>query len=342
MSGEQPVVAFGEIMLRLAAPGSSRLLQQPSLEAVFGGAEFNVLASLARLGLPAEYVTVLPDNPLGTAALEEIRRHGVGTRHLRRHDARMGLYFIEAGADSRAGRIVYDRADSAFSRLDPGWFDWRAILSNARWLHLTGISAAVGTQPCTALAQAARVARQLNVPVSLDVNMRPSLWATTGRKPLESLRAVLEQATLIFAGTGDWSACLDEPQPDTAADLAAPAFLERMLATYPQAQAVVSGMRRSHNAGDHDLSALAAVRGAAQFQARTVRVRQVVDRVGAGDAMVAGCLYSRLNGAPWPQALDFGVMAGALKHSVPGDVSRIAREEIEAALAGQDAGRLLR
>jgi|SRR5579872_5223136 len=342
MSQAAPVVAFGEMLLRLKAPGASRLLQDPLLEATFGGAEFNVLASLARFGTATELVTVLPEGPLGSAALEEVRRFNVGTRYVRRQEGRVGLYFLEAGADLRPGRVVYDRAGSAFARLDREWFDWEAILSGARWLHITGITAALGAHPWASLVTAVRTARRLGVPVSLDVNSRPSLWAASGRSAREALRNVLDGATVIFAGLDDRHVCLEDSQAQglDSSDIAA--FLDRLLKIYPQAQTAVSTVRRAASATEHEVSAIAHVRSHGAVEAVTLKLRNVVDRVGAGDAFVAGYLHCALKGTSPKAALDFAVAAGALKHTIPGDINRVCLEEVEAASSGCDGGRLLR
>lgn len=335
-------MAFGEMLLRLKAPGAHRLLQKDVLEAAFGGAEFNVLASLTQFGVASEMVTTLPNNDIGAAALEELRRYAVGTRHVQRRDARMGLYFLEAGADLRPGRVLYDRADSAFVRQPPDHIDWPSILKSARWLHLTGITAALGDNPWNSLLTAARAAKSLDVPISFDVNMRHSLWAQSPRDPREAMRPVLDLATVIFAGPGDWGVCLGDTTPTTDTPDATSAFLERMLETYPRASAVISSVRNASSAEHQTLSAVAAARNVGETRSRTVEVRSVVDRVGAGDAFVAGCLTGLLDRLPWRDTLDLGVMAGALKHSIPGDVNRCTRAELEAALAGERAGRLLR
>jgi 2-dehydro-3-deoxygluconokinase len=185
-------------------------------------------------------------------------------------------------------------------------------------------------------------ARALGLEVSLDVNLRPSLWLRSEIKAREALAPLLRHASVIFAGVDDWSACFDGAAPQDERDTATRRFLERMLEIHPDSKAIISGQRSSSGADDHDLSACAIVRGEGFVQARTVHIRNAVDRIGAGDAMVAGCIWNLLRNSPWQRTLDFGVMAGALKHTVPGDVSRISCEEIEAALAGADGGRLRR
>lgn len=336
------VVGFGEVLLRLKAPGSHRLLQKDVLEATFGGAEFNVVASLAQFGFPCQMVTALPSNDLGNAALQELRRYAVGTRHVQRLDARMGLYFLEAAADLRPGRVLYDRADSAFVRHDPGSIDWRSILDGARWLHLTGITAALGEAPWQSMVAAAETADRLQVPLSFDVNMRQSLWAQSTRSARDAMRPLLDRASIIFAGIGDWSACLDGTGPDTNTAEGTPAFLDRMITEYPRANAVVSSVRVARSAECNDMTVFARVRGVGEVRSRTVEIRHVVDRVGAGDALVAGCLLGVLDRLAWRDTLDLAVTAGAFKHSITGDVNRCSRAELAAALANERPGGLLR
>jgi 2-dehydro-3-deoxygluconokinase len=337
------VVAFGELLLRLKSPGAERLLQGPLLEASFGGAEFNVLALLSRLQIATEYVGVLPSNALGVAARAEIRRHGVGDRHVGEADGRLGLYFLEGGAGLRPARVEYDRAASAFARLQPERFDWPAILAGARWLHLTGITAALGEAPAAAMTAAARAACALGVPVSLDVNWRQQLWRASQRRPLEVLGPVLECCTLVFAGVNERAACLDESgdeRSDPEADF--PQFARRLLDRQARVRAVASTLRRSRSIEEQEIGAVCLDREAGLQRAASVRLPAAVDRIGSGDAFVAGCLFGALSGWHWERTLAFAVAAAALKHSVPGDVARLTRAEIEAAIDGEGVGRVLR
>ena len=338
------VVAFGELLLRLKSPGAERLLQTPALEATFGGAEFNVLASLAQFGLGTSYVSVLPDNAVGAAARAELRRCGVDCTPVATGRGRMGLYYLEAGAQVRPARVIYDRTDSAFCRLDAGSFDWPVLLTGAALLHVTGIPAAVGDGPLTALTAAAQAARALGVRVSLDLNLRPALWAARQRSPYECLHPVIAEATVLFAGADDWSACLEAPAPA----LREPP-LERfqefgaaVLARYPRLSAVIGTLRSARSADEHGLAAACLPRDGGLHATATRALSQVVDRIGAGDAFVAGFLYGKLRHWTWSPALEFGLGAAVLKHTIPGDVNRLTVAEVEALLAGEDGGRVRR
>src|SRR6188472_3476380 len=170
-------VTFGEVMLRLASPGFERLMQSPTLDATFGGGEANVAASLAGFGLPAAFVTILPQaNPLADAAIGELRRHGVDTSHIVRSAGRMGIYFLETGASQRASKVVYDREASAFALADSESIDWPRVLAGAGWFHVTGITPAVSEAAAALAIEGARTARGMGITVSCDLNFRKNLW----------------------------------------------------------------------------------------------------------------------------------------------------------------------
>lgn len=338
------VVAFGELMLRLKSPGAERLLQSPTLEATFGGAEFNVLASLAQFGLAPSYVSVLPDSGLGEAARAEIRRFGVDSTHVQSGPGRLGLYFLESGAHVRPARVLFDRADSSFCRLDPAAFDWPAALKGAALLHVTGIPAALGDGPLEALTTAVRAARQLGIRVSVDLNMRPALWQVRQRPARDCLEEVLAEATVFFAGADDWTSCLEAPPLATDAPPLErfQAFATAVLARHPKMSAVISTLRQARSADEHSLAAVCQPRDKAVIATEPRTIENVVDRIGGGDAFVAGFLYGKLQQWEWTPALEFGLAAAVLKHSVPGDVNRVSVTEVETVLAGENGGRVRR
>src|SRR5688572_7289351 len=170
MTSPQRVVTFGEVMLRLKSPGVDRLFQTPLLEATFGGAEANVAVSLAQFGVPVSFVSAIPGNPIGDACVGELRRYGVDTRHVRRQGGRLGIYFLEAGANQRPSRVVYDRAGSAIAAAKPGDFDWDAVLDGARWFHVTGVTPAISQSAADLAIEGAKRAREMGITVSCDYN----------------------------------------------------------------------------------------------------------------------------------------------------------------------------
>jgi 2-dehydro-3-deoxygluconokinase len=335
----QKVVGFGELLLRLKSPQHERLMQSDTLQANFGGAEFNVLASLAGFGLATTFVSVLPDSQLGAAALSEIRRWGVDATWVLTAPGRMGLYFLESGADHRPARVIFDRADSAFARLQPASLEWAQILAGASLLHVSGITGAVAEGPCTAARVAVLTARQGGMQVSVDLNVRRSLWSDATR---ERLAPILAQATVLFAGADDWSACLAGPAPrdDARENARFDAFAAAVLTEYPQVKAVVSPLRAARSVDEQAISAACVPRNGALITTAPRTVRQMVERVGAGDAFVAGFLYGRLQGWQWGPALEFGLAASVLKHSIPGEVNRVAVGEVQELLAGRDPSRI--
>ena len=202
MNAMAHVVTFGEIMMRLSAPGQQRFAQATSLGITYGGGEANVAAALAQMGIPSAHVTIFPDNDLGRAAAAFFQKSGIDTSHFLFGAGRLGLYFMEVGAGIRPSRIVYDRYDSAFAKLDPGDFDWEKMLSGARWFHWSGITPAVSETSAQACADAIQVARRLGITVSADVNYRRVLWQY-GKTATEVMPALLEGCDVAVCSRGD-------------------------------------------------------------------------------------------------------------------------------------------
>src|SRR3989454_892860 len=192
------VITFGELLLRLSPPGEERLLESPVLHTCFGGAEANVAVALRHLGVPSSYITRLPESPLGEAGVGALLREGVTVDRVLRGGSRLGLYFVEPGADLRDMRVVYDRASSAFSQITPADVDWSAALAGARWLHGTGITPALGNGPATALSDGFAAARQRGVTVSLDLNYREALWRGPPRDPRPLIEPLARQANVLI------------------------------------------------------------------------------------------------------------------------------------------------
>src|SRR5215813_2991108 len=170
------IVTFGEIMLRLAPPGLERFLQTPQFVATFGGGEANVAVALAQLGVPASYVTVLPENPIADAAIAELRRFGVDTSRIVRGKGRLGIYYLEAGANQRPSKVIYDRADSAIAIAKPGAISWKNTFAGAGWFHITGITPAISASAADLALESVAKARENGLTVSCDLNYRKNLW----------------------------------------------------------------------------------------------------------------------------------------------------------------------
>jgi 2-dehydro-3-deoxygluconokinase len=201
------IVSFGEIMLRLKSPANERLFQSPVLEASFGGGEANVAVSLAFLGESASFVTVLPDNPVGDAAVRELRRYGVEVSGIRKAKGRLGIYFLETGANQRPSTVVYDREGSCVAQVKPGYFDWPAILDNAHWFHITGITPALSQTAADSAYEAVSAAKAAGLKVSIDLNYRKKLW-NYGVTPPEVMRGLVAKADVVIANEEDIQKCL--------------------------------------------------------------------------------------------------------------------------------------
>jgi len=330
------VVTFGEVLLRLSAPGSGRLLQEPALDVFVGGSEANVAASLARFGAEAWHVTRLPHGPLGDAALAALREEGIHTDLVRRGEGRMGLYFTETGAGPRAGAVLYDREASAFRGIDAGSVPWRDVLTGADWLHVSGITPALGAGPAAAVREALEAARAAGAGSSLDLNFRRKLW--TEEEAGRVLAPLVPLASLLVANEEHLSAVLGirasgegaEGLRELAASLKRATGVSRLLLT----------VRRDPSASESDWRAVLLEDGGRALHESPRLAGPVVDRIGAGDAFVAGFLYATLSGRGPEDALRFAMAAGALKQTIPGDVNRVSVDEVDR-LAGGGSGGLI-
>jgi 2-dehydro-3-deoxygluconokinase len=319
VSGAPRVVAFGELLLRLSPPGEERLFESPALQTFFGGAEANVAVALSHLGLRPDYVTRLPDGPLGDAGLDALRAEGVGTDWIVRGGSRLGLYFVEPGADLRAMRVVYDRAGSALAQIDPREVDWARVLAGADWFHSTGITPALGDGPAAALAAAIACARALDVPVSLDLNYREALWR--GRDPRKLIEPLARQANVLIANREAVRTMLGLEAPTDA--------LPSHLAERYDCRVVAITQRDILGPREHAWSATLYDDASGVVAQSRRHVVRVVDRVGGGDSFAAGLIAALVGQQPPHAALEFAVAAGALKLAVPGDFGRATAEEVE-------------
>jgi 2-dehydro-3-deoxygluconokinase len=327
------VACFGEMLLRLSAPGGEALLQSSRLNANFGGAEANVSVALARFGHPARLVTTLPENGIGEAARAELRRHGVDISCLRWAEGRMGLYFLTPGAVLRPSEVLYDRAASAFALTGAEAYDFDAALEGCAWLHLSGITPAVSAAATQAALAAVRAADRLGVKVSFDGNYRAKLWAAWGGEAQPVLRELLSHAEVLFGDHRDLSLILggqfDQADPIARRTTAAEAAFN----AFPRLQRMACTLRTETAISRQGLAGFLADRGQAPVSAPELTLEGVVDRIGAGDAFAAGILHGSICDLTPVETLRFALAAAAHKHSIPGDFSYATRRDIDAALA---------
>ena len=327
------IACFGEMLVRLAAPRGERLSEADSLRVFVGGAEANVAIGLARLGAPSAMITVLPDNPLGDLALAQLRRHAVQTTAVRRAEGRMGLYFLERGAGPRPARVVYDRQDSAFCRAVGPEQPWPALLEGCGWLHVSGITAALGAAPSAAVLAAVRAARDLRLGVSFDCNYRPSLWQGRAAQAGALLAGIAAHADVLFASEYDLALMLERPAPTHSSPDSFALAAREALEHFPNLQQVACTFR-SERGPDEQALAAACVTREGEFRSRTHELRGIVERIGSGDAFAAGMLYGVHCGFDLQHVVQFAAAAASMKHSLATDYSQATAEELEALLRG--------
>jgi 2-dehydro-3-deoxygluconokinase len=338
--------AFGEIMLRLAAPDNERLLQSPLLSATFGGGEANVLVSLACLGADTRYVTALPNNDIARAALRQLRGFGVDTDHvLTVPGSRMGIYFLEKGASQRPSRVIYDRAPSAVSEIAPGSVDWDAAFSGCGWFHLTGITPALSRNAADQAATALAAAQKQGLIISIDLNYRANLWKW-GKTAPDVMGGLVEYADVIIANEEDCQKSLGIGLDiDPSAGVIDQARYERLtgdvLKRYPDAGIIAITLRESRSASSNRWGALLSDGKKVIFSTK-YDITHIVDRVGGGDSFAAGLIYGLSHLSGLPEALEFAAAASCLAHSIQGDFNLCSLEEITALVGGEATGRIKR
>jgi 2-dehydro-3-deoxygluconokinase len=340
------VVSFGEIMLRLAPPGFERFLQSPAFVATFGGGEANVAVALAGFGYGARYVTVLPDkHPIADACVAQLRGFGVDTAHIARGPGRMGVYYVEPGANQRASAVTYDREGSAIAIAKPGAIDWNQALDGAAWFHITGITPAISASAAELAQEAVTAARSKNVLISCDLNFRKNLWKW-GKKAQDVMPDLFKQVDIGIANEEDCQMALGiSAEADVeGAKLSNDAYrklADAVFASNPRLQAMAITLRESHSASHNTWRACLST-GKEFHVSRSYEITNIVDRVGAGDAF-AGALIYGLNALDSHQdALEFATAASCLKHSIPGDFCRLTRSEVEDLVKGGGSGRVKR
>lgn len=338
-------LSFGEIMLRLKTPGNERFFQSPSLEATFGGGEANVAVALSNYGLNAGFISALPDNDIGESAVRELKRFGVETAHIRRSGERVGIYYLEAGANQRPSKVVYDRAGSSICEAQPGDFDWQTIFDGARWLHITGITPALSASAADLSLQAVKAAKQAGVTVSCDFNFRGKLWKW-GKTAPEVMTDLVRFVDVGIANEEDCQKSLgittdvdvETGELDTAKYEALSA---KVLAEFPNMSTIAITLRESYSADRNGWSACLRDKNGFRLS-RRYEITDIVDRVGGGDSFASALIYGLNAYQDRQQSLEFAVAASCLKHSILGDFNRVSVAEVEHLMGGDASGRVQR
>ena len=309
------VIAFGEVMVRLAPPHFQRLEQARSLDVEIGGAELNTAAGLVRLGRSAAWVSRLPDNPLGKLVTNRVREIGVSDQFVQfTEDGRCGLYFLEFGAAPRASSILYDRKDSSISRAQRGTFDWPTIFTGAKWLHVSGITAALSPGAAEVVDEAMHAARDAGVQVCFDLNYRSKLWPK--ERAAEVMGLLLPQVDALIASEADAEYLFGITGEDFTE--VAEGLVERFGVT------TVAGTRREAPLVWRNRFAAVGYSKGQTYESAWYEA-EIVDRLGAGDALAAGLIHGLLDG-DLKNGLDYGAAIGALKHTIPGDLPWLTKD----------------
>jgi len=344
-NAQTTIVTFGEIMLRLAPPGFERFLQSPGFVATWGGGEANVAVSVAGFGLPAAFVTVAPSNPIADAMVAELRRFSVDTSKIVRGKGRMGIYFVEPGANQRPSKVVYDREYSAIALAKPGDIDWDKSFEGAGWFHTTGITPAISASAADLALESVQAARTRGITVSCDLNYRKNLWKW-GKPAHEVMSELVKYVDVVIANEEDCQAALgiqtDVDVHSGKLDREAyRALAAKVLDAYPNIKTIAITLRESKSASHNGWSACL-YDGSEFLLSRHYEITHIVDRVGAGDSFGGGLIYGLNVLASKREALEFATAASCLKHSLPGDFNRFTVDEVMTLLKGDGSGRVQR
>ena len=339
------VVTMGEIMLRLSTPGFEKFIQADEFDVCYGGGEANVAVSLANYGHDAEFVTKVPKNPIGECAIAALRKMNVKTDNIAKGGERLGIYFLETGASMRASNVVYDRAHSSISEATAADFDFDKIFDGADWLHFTGITPAVSDAAAELTEIALKAAKAKGLTVSVDLNFRKKLWSS--EKAQKVMTNLMQYVDVCIGNEEDAEKVLGFKPGNTdvtSGDLELAGYkdiFEQMVAKF-NFKYVISSLRESYSASDNGWSACIYDRDSKEFyHSKKYNVR-IVDRVGGGDSFAGGVICGFLDGKNFKDALEFGVAASALKHTIPGDFNLVSRADVENLVGGDGSGRVQR
>ena len=336
-------------MLRLATPDNLRFQQSNMLSATFGGGEANVAVSLANYGVEVDFITRLPQNDIAAACVGELRRYGVGTSQIIYGGERLGIYFLETGAVARPSKVVYDRAHSSISTIEPGMIDWDKALEGADWFHFTGITPAISASAAEVCLEACRTANRLGVTVSCDINFRKNLWKY-GKTASEVMPSLVECCDVILGNEEDAERVFGiKPEGFDAAatggeveQAAFESVCRQMMQRFPRAKKVIITLRGSINA-NHNTWGGVLFDGEKLYSSPRYDITHIVDRVGGGDSFMGGLIYGlREYKGDDDRALRFAVAASALKHTIYGDFNLVSVAEVENLMKGDGSGRVAR
>ncbi len=340
------IVTMGEIMLRLSTPNNEKFIQADEFDINYGGGEANVAVSLANYGHDAEFVSALPKNPIGDAAIATLRKYNVGTKHISRSGERVGIYFLETGSAMRASNVVYDRANSSISTAKVDEFDFDEIFKDVDWFHFTGITPAVSDSAAKLTEVALKAAKKAGVTVSVDLNFRKKLWSSEKAKRI--MTNLMQYVDVCIGNEEDAEKVLGFKPGNTdvtAGELELNGYVDifNQMCDQFKFKYVISSLRESFSASNNDWSACIMDGATREFyHSKKYHITPIVDRVGGGDSFAAGLICGLCDKKDFKSALEFAVAASALKHTIPGDFNLVTREDVEGLAGGDGSGRVQR
>ena len=339
------VVTFGEIMLRLKSPGMERFFQSPSLEATFGGGEANVCVSLANYGMETAFVTALPKNDVANACIRELRGFGIDVSNIAFNDGRVGIYYLESGANQRPSKVIYDRAYSSIAIAKEDEIDFVKAFNGATWFHITGITPAISESAAVLSLKAVKTAKELGLTVSCDLNYRKNLWKY-GKEAKEVMRELTKYVDVIIANEEDCQKSLgiennSHVEGGVLDTKKYEELAKEVLKQFPDSKKIAITLRESKSATHNDWSACI-YNGKEFYVSKKYEIKNIIDRVGGGDSFAAGLIYGLNNYEKDSDALEFAVAASCLKHSILGDYNRVSVSEVTSLMGGDGSGRVQR
>lgn len=314
---------FGEMLLRLTPTNHQMLIQASQLDMMYGGSEANIAVALSHWGEKTSYATCLPDNNLGLAAVTQLRKYGVNTDHIVYKGKKMGLYFVEQGHSIRPTEVTYDRQNSAFVETLPNDYDFEAMLSEVKWLHVSGISLGASKNARETTMELVKAAKQKGIKISFDFNYRAKLWTLD-----EARKAYIEILPYINVIIGSYLDVLTIRQE------------KREVNTFEEKIALLKEFQKEYqfdqiytterNILGNNVQELrcAIITESEHFTAGPVKVN-VLDRIGTGDSFVAGVLYGINNQFSPQEIINFALSSFALKHTIIGDFQIASKADVQ-------------
>jgi 2-dehydro-3-deoxygluconokinase len=334
------ITTFGEILLRLSTPNSQRLVQSNSFEAGYGGAEANVAVSLVNFGNKVQHITRLPNNDLSHAVLHSLRRHDISTKNILIGGSRLGIYYLEVGAGHRGANVIYDRAASAMAEIKPGMINWNKALEGVTWFHWSGITPAISQSAADTCLEGIQAAAKKGITISVDMNYRAKLWKY-GKKPSEIMPELLKHCDIIFGGIDapeKMFGIIPEDRTSTNGELLETDIIsiaKQMLDKFPKAKLFATTLRWIKSSDHHQLQGVVYSRQGELYMSSVYDMPVMLDRVGGGDAFMAGFIHGLINfDDDFQKIVNFAAAASVLKHYIHGDVNFSSVSEVETLVNG--------